>query len=388
MIVSNPTEELAYYTADLQYVTHLSQEEQRVLIHAAAQKGPHLDREARNQFVEEYLAFAKHVAMKYCPFQFRYLLPDIIGEVNLALVLAADRYDVRLEGKFSTYLYTVVEGTVDEAINKRRIIRIPRSTFYGARQRGTTQPFLQLEPVSLDAQMEAEKKARAYAAVSLFPTGPALESDPTVRSQIESWLTHLSQRDETIVRMHYRLIDGDEHTYSEAEIAQALGVSWHTVRDTLTRSLIRLKNLAEGTARFREKDGRLLAKGCRKHTLPILTLEQETLLMQAAQDLCTQGIVISMRSLSKATGLYYLHTRAFLKEHRHELPQEYMSQTPEMHERRRQERVERITQAYIQLADQGKPISMTRLARAAHVDSRAAAVFLHTLEKEQEPVEM
>jgi hypothetical protein len=55
VVITGPVSEfLATYSADLEYVQHLSQEEQRALIAAAAERGSSLDREARNRLLEEY----------------------------------------------------------------------------------------------------------------------------------------------------------------------------------------------------------------------------------------------------------------------------------------------------------------------------------------------
>ena len=80
----------------------------------------------------------------------------------------------------------------------------------------------------------------------------------------------------------------------------------------------------------------------RGHALPVLTPEQEARLMQAAHDLCTQGMTISMRTLTKASGLSNLHTRAFLQQHRHQFPPEYLPGTDERRQRRLRERMEQL----------------------------------------------
>ena len=103
--------------------------------------------------------------------------------------------------------------------------------------------------------------------------------------------------------------------------------------------------------------------------------------MHAAQDLCAQGQMASMRNLAKATGLTYFHARVFLKLHSHELPQEYIAGSPEERVRRERERTERIARSYEQLVAQGALINMTRLAKAAHVGMNDAKAFLHRLEE-------
>ncbi len=375
---------IAYY-ADLAYAKHLSAEEQQALIAETAQHATHLDRDARNRFIEEYLALAKNLVLKHCPSTYCYLLPDIIGEVNLALVQAAERYNILTPGKFSTYIHSVVEGAIKTTIYNRRIIRIPRTTLRDARQRGTEEHLLQLEPISIEAYMQGlEMEGEEPVMQPLLPTEATPEHDPAQHAQINDWLIHLSARDETIVRLYYGLTEGDERAYSIIEITRMLGLTYQTVTDTLTRSLLRLKKLAEGNARLREKDGRLVVRGIlHGHPLPVLTPEQESLLTQAADRICAQGMTISVRTLCQTSKLNDLYVRAFLKVHRHELPQESLAGTEEAREKREQARMRRVQQVYEQFLAEGKPIIQRYLARDAHVGLHTVRAFLHTHEKEQ-----
>ncbi len=368
------------YCADLASLECLSEEQQQALL-AATQQTPRLDREARNRLIETFLTLAKGLATKRCPSMYHHLLPDIIGEVNLALVLAMERYTVLPESKLSTYMITYIEGNIKAALHQRRIIHIPFSILQKATPEGA-QLLAQLEPVSIEAHLQwLEMEEEKISMQPLLPTEAAPEGHAEQRAQIDDWLSHLPARDEIIVRMHYGLRDEDERAYTITEIAHTLGLAFDTTHEALERSLLRLKKLAEGTARFREKDGRLVVKGITPlRSLPTLTPEHVQLLQQTAGYLSAQGKLVTMHALSKASGLSELHTRAFLKQYRQELPQELVAGTAEFLEKREQERMGRVKQVYEQFVREGKPIRQKPLAKAAHVAPVVVRNFLSARE--------
>jgi len=223
----------------------------------------------------------------------------------------------------------------------------------------------------------------------LLPSEPLPEHNAQQRARIEGWLAHLPARDEMVVRMFYGLVEGDERSYTQAEIARALGLTYEATRSALICSRQRLKKLAEGTVRFTQKDGRQVVKGIRRGpALPVLTPQQVTRLMQAAQELCTQGRTISVETLRKASGLGGLPVRAFLRQHRHEFPPEYFSGTEQRRQRRLRERMEHVGQVYQQFLDEGRPIVVQDLAQGAHQSAATVRTFLRARQQAKTQQEM
>lgn len=271
---------LTAYAADLAMLEHLSEEEQQALLAAAAEKGSSLDQQTRNQLLEEYLHLMKCLAMRYCPLAYTSLLPDIIGEVNLMLVEVATRFDPReaREGHLRAYLCSCIRGAVSEALHRRRVIAVPRSAVQKALQEGQHEQLNQWTAISLEEHRERlEIENIEPIMYPLLPTEALPEADRAQRALIDEWLSHLSPRDEHIVRLHYGLTEGDEYTYSLAEIAEMIDFTKKCVGSALTQSHFRLKKLAEGATAFREQNGRQVVRGStpRVRELPVLSAEQQ-----------------------------------------------------------------------------------------------------------------
>jgi RNA polymerase sigma factor (sigma-70 family) len=378
----NASDLLRAYSVDLACAQHLSEEEQQALMTAAAQQGrSSLDQETRNQLLEEYLHLMKCLAMRWCPPEYRSLLPDIIGTVNLMLVEVATTFDPReaREGHLRAYLCSCIRGAVSEAIHHRRVIAVPRTAVQKALDQGQHEQLNDWTAGSLEEHMERLKKEDVEPMmVPLLPTEASPEADPAQRAQIDEWLSHLSPRDEYIVRLHYGLTEGDERAYPLAEIAELVDVTKKGVGSVLTQSHFRLKKVAEGATAFREQNGRQVVRGStpREKKLPVLTAEQQDRGVQALQELTAQGVPITVRAVSKASGLPYLHTRSFLAQQRQDVPPEMLPWTEEGRAKHKQDRTKRIQRVYEQFLAEGRPLTQKYLAQAAQVDSSIIRDFL------------
>jgi RNA polymerase sigma factor (sigma-70 family) len=378
-VINASDDALSAYYADLAALGTFSDEDVQALLAEAALRGFPLDREMRNRLVEAHLALAKHLALKYCPSTYRCLLPDILGDINLVLLQAVERHDPLQSAKMRTYLYSFILGSMRTTINQRRLISIPGYVVREYMQQGTPQLLDALEPLSIQSYVQwLDMQGEDPPMRPLQPTEAVPEPDPAQQALIADWLTHLSARDEQIVRLAYGLTQDDERAYSVSEIALILDLTYATVRDALERSLLRLKKMTEGNVRFREQEGRAVVKGVLPgHPLPTLTAEQEAQIWRAAQDLRTRGMTISMRTLTRASGLSYLHTRAFLKRHREELPPEAFRGTAESREKRQHARMERVRLVYEQFVAEGRPLIHEQIAQEAQVGLRSVRSFLH-----------
>jgi RNA polymerase sigma factor (sigma-70 family) len=313
------------YSADLETIERLSPEEHDALIrNAGEQNQSSLDRETRNKLLEEYLPLAKNMVLKLCPSAYQYLLPDMLGDLNLTLVQAMERIDPHAMISLKAYICSYIRGSIRETINRRRVLHIPPYAVRKMVNEERWQDLNQLVPLSMQAlvaQRPERREAPERKWQPLLPTEALPEPHQEQQALIMEWLSHLLARDEQIVRLHYGLVEGDERTYTVAEITRLLGLSYETIDDTIKRSLLRLRKMAEGNARFREQDGRMVVKGIlHAYPLPTLTPEQETRFWQATHMLGEQRIVVSARNLNKACGLSFAHARVFLLHHREEIP--------------------------------------------------------------------
>jgi hypothetical protein len=160
-----------------------------------------------------------------------------------------------------------------------------------------------------------------------------------------------------------------------------LGLKREAVHYAERDAIKRIQAMMEGTATITEKNGQHRITGIyqgARHK-PTLTPEHEMLFMQVATRLCEQGITVSSRLLAKETGKNVHLAQAFLRVHRHELP----LVTSAKHTDTRQERLASVAHVYDELTAQGKPPSIKRLARAAHVRNDLAAEFMYTRKGEQ-----
>jgi RNA polymerase sigma factor (sigma-70 family) len=357
---------VSLYRCDLAQVPPLSEQEQQHLLEAVR---VHRDTAARNRLIEHYLGPATWLTIKACPAACLPLLPDIIGELNLQIVQAADR--LTSVDHPHAYLSSLAKSAIKNAVHKSRMIRIPRTTYDSAVERGEAERFAALETSSLDCIRQEDKHSRRGIPMRPpFSTEAAPPRNPALQQQIEDWLTHLPARDEGIVRMYYGLQAGDERCYSLPEIAQVFQMTTQAVRGALKSAHLRLQKLAEGTAEFREHEGRMIVKDmlCSFGRARVLTDEQEQELMQIAQELYRRGEAISVRKLKKLSRWSEARATLFWQQHQHEFPPAYRAGTPECRQRLEAERAEQIRQVYEQWCRQGKPISVAGIAKTLHMN--------------------
>ena len=373
------------YRTDLEHVPPLNEQEQQRLAEAIR---AHQSEEARNRLIEHYLGPATWLTIKACPATCLHLLPDIIGELNLQIVQAADRLITVDQPR--PYLSALAKSAIKNAVHKSRLIRIPRTTYDSAVERGDEGRFVALETASLDQLRQGEASSRTDIPMHApLPTEAAPPRNAALQQQIEDWLTHLPARDERIVRMHYGLQESDERCYSLSEIAQTLQMSSQAVSAALRSAHLRLQKLAEGTAEFREHKGRLIVKdilcsfGLARH----VTREQEQEFMQLAQDLYRRGEAISVKKLSKLSRWSEGRATLFWQQHQHEFPPEYRAGTPECRKRIEAERTEQIRQVYEQWRAQGKPISASLLAKELHMNEAHVRPLVQQWEAAREKTE-
>jgi RNA polymerase sigma factor (sigma-70 family) len=369
------TKDMAYFFADLHRLPpRLSSTEQRALLDTTPPQTEHLERAARNRLVEAHLGLAVSIAVRLCPAD-RYAssFPDLVGEVFLALIQTADRYNVRTGGDVTLYLGANAEWAVRRALDKEKLVRVPHSALFRARQQGREQALYDLQPESLDAWMQrSEMDGVEEVAMQpiISPAAPP-ERDPALRSQVEEWLAHLSPHEQEIVRLRFGLSEEDERAYSINEIADRYGVKSVTMGARIRAALRRLKAVAEGTVMPKKQQAAKRPK--------LMPAEQDTLLMQTATQMQMEGRAVSTPRLVQASGMSRKRVTAFLQAHRDRFPANVVGTV--LH----QERLAHVAAVYAEQLAQGKRLTSGRqLARLAQVGNATALEFLRTLEGGQD----
>jgi RNA polymerase primary sigma factor len=200
---------------------------------------------------------------------------DLIQEGNIGLMRAANKFDYRLELKFSTYATWWIRQAVTRAIaDQSRTIRVPvhmgdqinkllRVTHQLTQELGH-EPSSEELAVALDIPRDKveEMLKVAHLPISLeMPVDDAEESelgdfvedegniapdDVVASAMLKQLLTDilhdLPPREARILRMRYGLVDGE--TYTLEEVGKKLGVTRERIRQIEAQALRRLRHPA------------------------------------------------------------------------------------------------------------------------------------------------
>src|SRR5260221_6051515 len=374
IITNYTTYDMAYYYRDTKRLPRLSKEEDRQLVASLAAPTPsslpaQQMVQVKQQLIEGHLGLATCIAADLCPRRCRDLYPDLVQEANLALIQATNRFDYSGGGNFTAYLAAWMRGRVKQALADDSLIKIDYDARQRAQQSGTLDEIRALQhPLSLDCLLD-EHDPDSHLLDSLEapsqPTTPVC--DPHTHEQVEALLSYLSPRAQTIVRLRYGLVEGDERPHTEREIARALGISHYLVHTTTYDALLRLRALVSGQATISPRNGKpcISLPDCR---LPRLSPEREATLLHACQRIETEGRTVTVRLLVQETGLPTNVVAVFL--------QKLRGKTATSAQVERQGRQARLEAAYARLEAAGKRPSERVLARTAQVDKMTALRFL------------
>lgn len=118
-------DDVKIYLQEISKIPLLTPEEEKYL----AQRISQGDMTAREKFIESNLRLVVKIAKKYVDRGLAFL--DLIQEGNTGLIIAADRFDVKRNTKFSTYATSWIRQAITRAItDKGRNIRIPSRLYY------------------------------------------------------------------------------------------------------------------------------------------------------------------------------------------------------------------------------------------------------------------
>ncbi len=227
--------------------------------------------------VERHLGLVVHLAKRYArSYQGHHILDldDLVQEVVLGLIHAAEKFDARKGFRFSTYATWWIRWAIGQVImNESRTIRVPTTIWpalhHLARaqaalwQRYQREPSLdelaevmqcakeqvlvllqlQHEPVSLEQPVYSEQE------VTLVGDQFAAPDDTEQREQqteVAELLMHLSPRERRVIQTRYQL--GQTATSGIEDIplpytivGQQLGMTTRLVKATETRALMKLR---------------------------------------------------------------------------------------------------------------------------------------------------
>ncbi|MCD7859893.1 MAG: RNA polymerase sigma factor RpoD/SigA [Firmicutes bacterium] len=258
-------DELSLYLQQIRQYPRLTPLEERELAQRCAQG----DEEAIRRMVNCNLRLVVSVAREYTGRGVPLL--DLIQEGSIGLLIAAKRFDPTLDYRFSTYATKWIYQGISKCLASHGLIRVPTHTGdkirrihiaekeltaeIGAQptpeqlaQRcGITpeklQQLLDLEPniCSLDAPLGEEEDSSL--ASMLQESREPSPYDALVREQLrqmlESLLSQLDERQQTILRLRYGLDGGAGLSY--AEIGEKLGVSKERVRQIEKQAMQKLQ---------------------------------------------------------------------------------------------------------------------------------------------------
>jgi RNA polymerase sigma factor (sigma-70 family) len=376
IITNYTTYDLAYYYADLRRLPQFSRDERQHLLtdlsQVRAARAPLPAVQVKQQLIESYLPFAKHLAITLCPpTLYRRLLPELIGAVNLAVVEAVMRADLSSTLSLDAYVAAYVRAAIKRTLSTDDLLPLPYQARERAKAEGTLDQLrAQWRVVSLDAHMEwfDPDASEEPPLTPLLPTEAAPECNPVLRAQVDALLSYLSPRAQAIVRLRYGLSDDNERSHTTNEIAALLGVDRGVVRTIERDALTRLRAFVAGKATLGQKNGKCCICYPDAHNTSANTQEQEAALLAAYQDLQARDIIVTGRSLASAAGTSIVRAWTFLRRHRAGTPTEARAH-------QRQQKLERVC---ARLEAQGVRVTSPLLAREAGVAKQTAIDFLTT----------
>lgn len=240
---------------------------------------------AKAELVERNLRLVVYFARRIQPCNIPLL--DLVQEGNIGLMHAADKFEPRLDYRFSTYASYWIRQYMSRAIdNQSQTIRIPIGRNEKIRRiRRVTQQFVQshgrlpsIEETAHEAGIEVDKVSELcfqnLSTVSLDkPVGLEQDCcladfiadenaedpqkhtiDVILSEEVHQALEKLNPREQTVLRMRFGLDDGREHTLEQ--IGRQFNVTRERIRQIEVAALEKLRK-ADRNNRFKsfiEKD--------------------------------------------------------------------------------------------------------------------------------------
>ena len=235
-------------------------------------RGKRISDNAKARMAKSNLRLVVSIAKRYTNRGLPFL--DLIQEGNIGLMKAVDKFEYKRGYKFSTYATWWIRQAISRAIaDQARTIRIPIHMIETINrinkitrkymQEGGKEPDINViaqevglsvdkvkqvikitkEPISLEAPIGNEDDGKFGDFVedksSVSPIEQILKSD--LKEQIDDILEQLNDRERTVIRMRFGLLD-DESDRTLEEIGKALNVTRERVRQIESSAIKKLKH--------------------------------------------------------------------------------------------------------------------------------------------------
>ena len=269
--VPRDEDDIRQYLREIRQIPRLTPEEERELARRCAQGDEEAIRKMVNANLRLVVSVAKEYSGRGVP------LMDLIQEGSIGLLAAARKFDYTRDLRFSTYATKWIrQGVTRCLLNHAGAIRVPVHTAERMRKVQAAQAVLRqeqgteptAEEIAARVDMPREKVAQL---LQLSPDvcsldvpvgdedkssfGNLLEDleapqpqEELVRKElndaIDRLLSNLTQRQQTILRLHFGMEDGVCHSLEE--IGQKLGISKERVRQVEKQAMDKLQ--AMGTS--------------------------------------------------------------------------------------------------------------------------------------------
>lgn len=269
--VPKDEDDIRQYLREIRQIPRLTPEEERELARRCAQGDEEAIRKMVNANLRLVVSVAKEYSGRGVP------LMDLIQEGSIGLLAAARKFDYTRDLRFSTYATKWIrQGVTRCLLNHAGAIRVPVHTAERMRKVQAAQAVLRqeqgteptAEEIAARVDMPKEKVAEL---LQLSPDvcsldvpvgdedkssfGNLLEDleapqpqEELVRKElndaVEGLLSNLTERQQTILRLHFGMEDGVCHSLEE--IGQKLGISKERVRQVEKQAMDKLQ--AMGTS--------------------------------------------------------------------------------------------------------------------------------------------
>lgn len=263
--VSTGEDDIRQYISEIRKFPLLTPEQERELARLCSQGDENAIRQMVNCNLRLVVSVAREYAGRGVP------LMDLIQEGSIGLLVAAQKFDYTMDFRFSTYATKWIrQGVTRYLMNHGCMIRVPMHTAERIRkitatrnrllQETGTEPdlqelaqccelpvekvrrLLQLSPqtCSLDAPTTDEESTLGVLLEDIHTPQPQekLVREELVRT-MEVLLSMLNERQQQVLRLHYGMPDGTEHSLEE--IGNIMGISKERVRQIERQAMDKLQ---------------------------------------------------------------------------------------------------------------------------------------------------